>query len=67
VDARAVSGAPGGALRVLHLNGTALFSQPLGHAMRTALHGRPNAVQLAKRYRVEKARVEHNDIPRRPG
>jgi len=66
-DARAVSGAPGGALRVLHLNGTAHFSQALGQAMRTAMHGRPNAVQLAKRYRIEKAAVGHNDIPRRYG
>lgn len=66
-DARAVSGALGGALRVLYLGDTARFTDPLTQALQRALHGRPNAVQLARRYRVERARVEHNDIPRRYG
>lgn len=56
-----------GALRVFHGPGTQKYSTKLGQAIRTALHGRPNAAELAKRYRVEKTTTGHNLIPRRYG
>lgn len=68
-DAQAPSGPREGALRVFYLptSGTEAQSKVLDKAIRTARYGRPNSVELAKRYRVEQAAVGHNQIPRRYG
>lgn len=60
-------GANPGALRVFHGRGTETYSAQLAQAIKTAIHGRPNATDLAKRYRVQKTAVGHNLIPRRYG
>jgi hypothetical protein len=69
IDAEATAGAgtKPGALRVFHRDGTKKYSERLSHAIRSAIHGRPNAAELEKRYRVEKTTTGHNLIPRRYG
>ena len=66
-DAASASASKPGALRVIHRSGTEKSSGQLAGAINAALHGRPNAAALAKRYRVDKTTVLHNAIPRRFG
>jgi hypothetical protein len=68
-DADPASGVQPGALRLFFLPGTPTeaFSLEVAGAIRHAIHGRANANDLARRYRVETAREPHPTMPRRYG
>lgn len=68
-DADPASTAPPGALRVFYLPGTKTesFSLTVKQAIRKALHGRPAAKSLARRYRVETSSVGHPIVARQYG
>lgn len=68
-DADPSSTSQPGALRVFYLPGTKTesFTLTVKQVLRKALHGRPNARDLARRYRVETSSVGHPTVARQYG